>query len=261
MKPKYDQIGTNYNLTRRADPYLTEQLLSHLQPIQTGRYLDIGCGTGNYTHEFQKKGFSFLGIDPSELMLQEARRKNKQIEWRLGTAENTGLPPTSVDGIIASLTIHHWADLNAAVLELQRVLKRKGNIVIFTATPLQMKGYWLNYFFPKMLADAAKQMPSLEVVTTAMNTNGIQLLKTEPYYIQHDLKDQFLYSGKHNPELYFKPQIRNGISSFAALAKKTEVDQGLAQLREAIDSGAIDDIIKSYENDFGDYLFILGQKQ
>ena len=261
MGIKYDQIGTNYNLTRKADPYLTRQLLSHLQPAQTGRYLDIGCGTGNYTHEFQKKGFSFIGIDPSELMLQEARQKNKQIEWRLGAAENTGLPPTSVDGILASLTIHHWADLNAAFLELQRVLKPKGNIVIFTATSQQMKGYWLNHFFPKMLADAAKQMPSLEAVTTAMNTNGIQLLKTEPYFIQPDLEDQFLYSGKHNPILYFKPQIRNGISSFAALANKKEVDQGLAQLKEAIDIGAIDDIIKSYENDFGDYLFVLGQKQ
>ena len=107
MKPKYDNIGIGYNLTRKADRYLTEQLLHHLQPSSTGLYLDIGCGTGNYTHALQQKGLNFIGIDPSPLMLEKAKSQNEQITWQLGFAENTGLPETSVDGIIGSLPIHH----------------------------------------------------------------------------------------------------------------------------------------------------------
>lgn len=55
MKAKYDHIGINYNTTRKADRYLTEKLCEYLNPKLNGLYLDIGCGTGNYTNEFQKK--------------------------------------------------------------------------------------------------------------------------------------------------------------------------------------------------------------
>ncbi len=260
MEVKYDKIGTDYNLTRKADKYLTEQLLHHLKPTKGKKYLDIGCGTGNYTNKLQKNGFQFIGIDPSKQMLGKAKLKNNEIEWKIGSAENIGLPQNFVDGIIASLTIHHWANLKNGFLELHKVLKPNGRIVIFTSTPKQMKGYWLNHYFPKMLSDSIIQMPTLESVGTAMKDSGIELLGIDKYFIKPDLQDQFLYCGKQNPELYFDEQVRHGISSFSSLANRTEVKQGLSELRKDIDSGMIKDIIKNHENDFGDYLYIIGKK-
>ncbi|WP_299363145.1 class I SAM-dependent methyltransferase [Winogradskyella sp.] len=257
MSTKYNKIGINYNQTRKADPYLTDRLLKHLNPIKNGLYLDIGCGTGNYTIALQEKGVQFIGIDPSIEMLQKAQLKNKAIKWQIGTAEKTGLPPESVDGIIATLTIHHWTNLSRAFSELQYVLKPNGKVVIFTSTPKQMKGYWLNHYFPKMLSDSILQMPSLEAIEEAMTSSGLRITATETYNIKPDLRDHFLYCGKQNPELYFDENIRYGISSFSALANKTEVETGLVTLRNDIDSGKIDRIIKSYENDFGDYLYII----
>jgi ubiquinone/menaquinone biosynthesis C-methylase UbiE len=260
MEVKYDKIGTDYNLSRKADKFLTEQLLYHLKPTKNGKYLDIGCGTGNYTNEFQKKGFQFIGIDPSEKMLKKAKAKNKDIDWKIGSAENTGLAGNFVNGIIGSLTIHHWTDLKSGFMELNRVLKPEGKIVIFTSTPKQMKGYWLNHYFPKMLSDSMIQMPTLESVKTAMKDSRIKFSETDKYFIKPDLQDQFLYCGKQNPELYFDDQIRNGISSFSSLANRKEVEKGLLELRRDIDSGKINEIIKSYENDFGDYIYIIGKK-
>jgi ubiquinone/menaquinone biosynthesis C-methylase UbiE len=260
MEVKYDKIGIDYNLTRKADKYLTEQLLYHLQPTKNGKYLDIGCGTGNYTNELQKNGFDFIGIDPSELMLEKAKAKNDKIDWKIGLAENTGLPENFVDGIIGSLTIHHWTDLKIGFSELNSVLKPNGRIVIFTSTPKQMKGYWLNHYFPKMLSDSIIQMPTLEKVKAAMTDSGIEFLETHKYFIKPDLEDQFLYCGKQNPELYFDEQIRHGISSFSSLSNRTEVNNGLLELRKDIDSGKVEKIIESYENDFGDYLYIIGKK-
>ena len=260
MEVKYDKIGVDYNLTRKADKYLTEQLLYHLQPTKNGKYLDIGCGTGNYTNELQKNGFDFIGIDPSELMLEKAKLKNDKIDWKIGSAENTGLSENFVDGIIGSLTIHHWTDLKIGFSELNKVLKPNGRIVIFTSTPKQMKGYWLNHYFPKMLSDSIIQMPTLEKVEKAMTESGIELIESHKYFIKHDLEDQFLYCGKQNPELYFNEQIRHGISSFSSLSNRIEVENGLLELRKDIDSGKIQEIVKSYENDLGDYLYIIGKK-
>lgn len=260
MSTKYNKIGINYNQTRKADSYLTEQLLKHLNPNKKGLYLDIGCGTGNYTSELQNRGFKFIGIDPSIEMLQKAQAKNQNIEWKIGSAEKTDLPQQSIDGIIGTLTIHHWSNLARAFSELAYILKPEGKIVLFTSTPKQMKGYWLNHYFPKMLEDSIVQMPSLKTIEEAMDNARLKITSTENYNIKPDLKDQFLYCGKQNPELYFDESIRHGISSFSALANLEEVERGLNQLRLDIDSGEINSVIKSYENNLGDYLYIIAEK-
>jgi len=219
MKIKYDEIGKEYNLTRKADSLLTENLIKFLAPKTEGIYLDIGCGTGNYTDKFHKRGFRFIGIDPSERMLKKAKNKNSEIDWRIGSAENTGLPPNCVDGIIGSLTIHHWTNLSRGFKGLHSVL-----------------------------------------ITRIMKNAGFEITKLEDYFIQPDLEDKFLYCGKHNPEQYFDEQIRNGISSFSSLSNKVEVDKGLSELRLDITTGKIKEIIRSYENQLGDYKYIIGKK-
>ncbi|MEM1119647.1 MAG: methyltransferase domain-containing protein [Bacteroidota bacterium] len=257
---KYNKIGKDYNLTRRADKQLTENLIKYLAPTKTGTYLDIGCGTGSYTIELEKRGYAFIGIDPSERMLQAAIDRNNTIDWKIGTAENTGLSRESVDGIIASLTIHHWENLGLAFEELYAVLKPAGRIVIFTSTLKQMKGYWLNHYFPRMLKNSILQMPSLVKVQSALVKAGFSEIKTKKYFIQPNLADKFLYCGKHNPKIYLDQQIRNGISSFAAIANQMEVKKGLYELAAAIEAGEIQKIIDEYENQLGDYLYIIAKK-
>ncbi|MEN1786142.1 MAG: class I SAM-dependent methyltransferase [Bacteroidota bacterium] len=260
MDAKYDHIGKNYDATRRADPYITKQLIKHLHPTATGIYLDIGCGTGNYTHELQTRGFSCIGIDPSIKMLEKAKQRNKHVTWQKGTAAQMSLTNSTVDGIMACLTIHHWEDIKQSFQELYRVAKSPSRLVIFTATPKQMQGYWLNYYFPKMLADASKQMPGLKTIYQVIRESGFTVVATEKYNVQPNLKDWFLCCGKQHPERYLKEHIRNGISSFAALANQEEVTHGLAQLRKDIALGKIEKLTKSYENDMGDYLFIVCEK-
>ncbi len=261
MDALYDKIGINYNETRKADAYLCDRLFQKLAPRPAGTYLDIGCGTGNYAHELQKRGLKIIGIDPSREMLDKAKQKNPHISWRSGHAEKTLLDAASVDGITAFLTTHQWSDLRAAFAEMARVLKPGGRMVIFTSTPVQMRGYWLNHYFPKMLEDSINQMPALEVVEAAMHKAGLEIAETEKYFVRPDLEDAFLYCGKHRPHLYFRPEIRRGISTFAALANREEVSKGLADLEKDINSGDIEKIIAKYENGDGDYLFVTAVKK
>lgn len=151
MEVKYDKIGTGYNSTRKADPYLTDRLFYLLRPQNDKLYLDIGCGTGNYTCVLADKGLNIIGVEPSVQMLNEAKSRNQNIKWKNGTAEQIPAGDKTFDGIIATLTIHHWTDIKKAFFELNRVLADNGRIIIFTSTPEQMKAYWLNHYFPKML--------------------------------------------------------------------------------------------------------------
>ncbi len=261
MEIKYDEIGTGYNATRQADPYLAEKLFHLLKPKKDKLYLDIGCGTGNYTNALANKDIEFIGVEPSEKMLNEAKMRNQNVTWLKGTAEQIPTDSKVFDGIIATLTIHHWTDLTQAFNELNRVLSDAGRIVIFTSTSVQMQGYWLNHYFPKMLKSSIAQMPSLDKIKKAIEKADLKISGIEKYFVRDDLQDCFLYVGKNRPDHYFKVQIRNGISSFSDLANIEEVNQGLIKLRSDMENNTFADIKMKYENNLGDYLFIVVDKE
>ena len=259
MQAKYDRIGKSYNQTRKADPYISSRLWYHLQSAMPGQCLDIGCGTGNYTIALHQKGIDFIGVDPSHQMLATAQSRPFDIDWRQGVAEHLPLNNESVCAVLASLTLHHWTSLTQGFQEAARVLQKDGKLVIFTATPRQMDGYWLNHYFPKMLAKSKTQMPSFEHVQNSLQRSGFQVIQTEKYFVRDDQADLFLYAGKNRPSLYLDEKVRQGISSFSDLANAREVEEGLQRLANDIESGAHLALRQQYQNQEGDYLFITAQ--
>ncbi len=258
---KYDRIGLTYNQTRKADPFLVTRMCELLNPEPGEQFLDIGCGTGNYTLELAKHNMQVVGIDPSNEMLEKARTRNKEIDWRQGVAENIQLPDSSQHGVLAWLTTHHWSDIDQGFREIYRILRPGGRLLIFTSTPEQMEHYWLHHYFPKMMGASGMKMQPELALTSSLIKAGFYMKKTEPYFVKADLQDLFLQCGKSNPEVYFKEEIRNGISSFSDVANAQEVKVGLEKLRNDIDSGAFIEVVKDYpDKRFGDYLFLLAVK-
>jgi len=260
LEAVYDQIGPGYNITRQADPYIAGKLLELLAPKNDAAYLDIGCGTGNYTLALAAARLNFCGVEPSNKMLDVARSRSSDITWVEGVAEQLPFAHAHFHGAIATLTIHHWKDLYKAFGELYRVLRSNSRLVIFTATPEQMQGYWLNYYFPAMMESSMRQMPSFETVNSALVAAGFVIIQAEQYLVKDELQDLFLYAGKNKPELYFDESIRAGISSFSALANAAEVQRGLAKLRGDIDSGRFNCIRSKFMHSAGDYLFLIAHK-
>jgi SAM-dependent methyltransferase len=193
-------------------------------------------------------------------MISEAKKRSSNVDWRIGSAEETHLESNSIDGLIGFLTIHHWSSLKKGFLELNRILENDGRIVLFTSTTEQMDGYWLNHYFPKMLEDSKKQMSPFSIVNDTLIKSGFKIIGTEKYFVRPDLKDHFLYCGKYKPGLYLKQEIRNGITSFSDIARRKEIETGLMQLKKDVRSGKILNIISKFENDNGDYIFIIAKK-
>jgi SAM-dependent methyltransferase len=256
----YDRIGRDYDTTRQADPEIARRLLHHLEPRTNGLYLDVACGTGNYTTALANAGLRMVGADQSARMLGDAARKARHVIWIRADAEALPFADGAFDGAICTLAIHHFHSLRPAFREVARVLKH-GCFVVFTAGRDQMRRYWLNEYFPRAMARSIEQMPDLAAVREALHQAGLRIVAEDPFEVTPKLQNFFLYSGKHRPELYLDARIRAGISTFARLAEESEVREGCARLSEDISSGRVAQVVERYRHDGGDYLFVVAETE
>ncbi len=255
MTNVYDQIGDTYDTTRSADPEIVALLADKLN-LGVGHYVDIGCGTGNYTVALKEMSGIWTGLEPSTLMLDLARAKTDSIEWIQGSAESIPLPDHSLSGAISTFTIHHFTNLELALTDVDRVLKPGATLVIATATPEQTSNYWLTHYFPKMMAQDAEQLPSIKQIEACLTATSLQIADIEPFHITRETKDFFFYSGKHRPGMYLSENIRRGMSPFRMLITEEELTKGLAELERDIKNGAIEEVTAACNSVLGDYCFI-----
>ncbi|MBC8087955.1 MAG: methyltransferase domain-containing protein [Phycisphaerae bacterium] len=252
----YNRIGIGYDNTRRADPYIAGRLASLLRPDHGGRYLDVACGTGNYSAALcNLSGASWFGCDQSLQMLRAAFEKDAGVSWSAANVEHLPFASGTFSGAICTNALHHFSDLARVLTDLRRLLTTGARCVVFSATREQMQRYWLNEYFPDAMARSAATMPTEAALLRAANEAGIVLRSREPYHIQPDLLDHFLYSGKHDPARYLDRSVRAAISTFAAHAAQDEVARGCQRLAMDIHSGRFDDIAMTYQNSGGDYAF------
>jgi len=61
--------------------------------IHDGLVVDLGCGSGLWAEQLIKRGFDVVGIDISEAMIQLARRRAPQAEFRVASLFQASIPP------------------------------------------------------------------------------------------------------------------------------------------------------------------------
>ncbi|MGH7948341.1 MAG: class I SAM-dependent methyltransferase, partial [Candidatus Binataceae bacterium] len=154
---------------------------------------------------------------------------------------------------------HHMSDPVAAFREVARTLTAGAHFVILNSNAEQTSRYWLNEYFPLAMRKAIAQYKRIEAAD-ALRAAGLRVVREEPYEVADDLQDQFLYIGKHRPQMYLDPTVRAGISFFADPPDSNEVERGVAQLGADIKSGRIREVMFSYAHDGGDYVFTVARK-
>lgn len=259
MQTVYNTIGKTYDITRKADPLLAAKLLSLLNPHKKGHYLDVGCGSGNYTQTIHATGYKITGIDISDEMLGKAKQKYPEINWVQGDAKSLPFASNHYDGATCFLATHHIKDIETSFKEVHRVIG-SGNFVIFTSFPEQMQPWWLNRYFPELMRLATELMHSKEQLMESLDHAGFRNIRTDIYHVDNALQDWFLQSGKYRPEIYLDPAVRAGISTFALKHGHDEILTGCEKLRQDIESGVIQSIISDHESPLGDYVFLTGTK-
>lgn len=130
MNIDFGLTATDYAQHRAGFPdSLFDQLLGRGIGLSSQTVVDLGTGTGTLARGFAARGCKVIGIDPAAPLLEQARRLSVEqgltAEFRLGTAESTGLESESVEVVTAG-QCWHWFDGPKAAREVGRILKPGG---------------------------------------------------------------------------------------------------------------------------------------
>jgi ubiquinone/menaquinone biosynthesis C-methylase UbiE len=180
---EYDltDIPVSYDRARALTPEALSiwknLLTSDVDPAAISRVVDVGCGTGRFSKLLAVQfGCRIIGVDPSEKMLAEARRKltRRDVVFLKGSGEALPLPESSIDLEFMSMVYHHFADKAAVVRESQRVLRPGGDVCIRNST--RDTDFPHRRFFPTMESLIASDLPSRQEINAAFEEGGFTVL-------------------------------------------------------------------------------------
>lgn len=178
---------------------------------QSGRMLDIGCGTGDFLLYCRQNTWQISGVEPD----QGARKIAEELLGeKIFSVNETNLWANSMFDLITMWhVLEHVSNLNKQFIELHRLLKKGGKLVL--ALPNFQSddaGYykenWAAWDVPRHLYHFNE-----EVITQIASKYGFELLHSLPmkwdsYYVSL-LSEQ----SKGSPFSIFRASIRGYISN------------------------------------------------
>lgn len=94
--------------------------------------VDFGCGPGVAVRLAASHGARVVGVDPSAEMIKAARvltRSRSQATYIQAGVEDVDAPEGWADIVWSLSTVHHWADLDAGLATVKKLLKPGGQFL------------------------------------------------------------------------------------------------------------------------------------
>lgn len=101
-----------------------------------GRFLDAGCGTGDFVPDLAARGGDVVALDFAEEMVEQSKRRigaaidDRRVQFVVGDVTDLQFEDASFDAIIGVGLIEYLADPDAAFRQMFRVLKPGGNLIV-----------------------------------------------------------------------------------------------------------------------------------
>jgi SAM-dependent methyltransferase len=104
-----------------------------------GKLLEIGSGPGRLAVRLAREapGMTLTGVDISDAMVERAARRaagaglSERVRFKVGDVAAMPLPDGEFDGVVSTLSLHHWPEPTHGLAEIHRVLKPGGEAQIY----------------------------------------------------------------------------------------------------------------------------------
>ena len=140
IAPTYDTL--NHRLSWNIDKGWRRKAIKQLEPFAPKTLLDVATGTGDFAIQACQMldGVHVTGIDISEGMMDVGRKKvnelglTERIAFEREDCTRLSYPDTTFDAVTAAFGIRNFADLDAGLREMCRVLRPGGHLSIVELT-------------------------------------------------------------------------------------------------------------------------------
>ena len=117
------------NVKRREEYRIMAPFLERLP--RNARLLDGGCGLGNWTVYFSKRGYSVLGMDVAGETVEKLQEIFPDVDFLVGDIRNTGLEAKSFDCVFSWGVFEHFEEgVHPCIREAFRLLKPGGYLFV-----------------------------------------------------------------------------------------------------------------------------------
>jgi len=108
------------------------EIINRVISANPKKILDVGCGTGNVLIKLSSnEELSLYGLDISENMIGIAKKNlGNKAELKVGDSEYMPWEDNFFDVIVCNASFHHYPNPEKVLLEMRRVLKSKGTLII-----------------------------------------------------------------------------------------------------------------------------------
>jgi len=140
------QIHEEWESVYRASGYqsdfndrMMDRIVGLLKPPPESLFLDAGCGIGDHSARIGRHGLRCIGVDISDAILEDARRKisrdglDGMISFQTEKLEQLSFPDEHFDFVHCRGVLMHIPEWERALRELCRVLKPGGKLVLIEA--------------------------------------------------------------------------------------------------------------------------------
>jgi ubiquinone/menaquinone biosynthesis C-methylase UbiE len=111
----------------RARPTYPRAAAQWIVGQEAATVLELGAGTGKLTQQLVDLGHGVLATDPDQAMLDRLKRNLPEVSTLTASAEELPVGDHGFDAVEAAQAFH-WFDLDRALPEVARALKRGGRL-------------------------------------------------------------------------------------------------------------------------------------
>jgi SAM-dependent methyltransferase len=125
----FSAVAANYSRFRPTYPAALFDWIAATAPARQSVW-DCACGTGQASGPLADRFVHVIATDASAEQIAQAP-PHRNIEWRLASAEASGLADASVDAVTIAQALH-WFDLPRFWVEVRRVVRPGGLMAAWT---------------------------------------------------------------------------------------------------------------------------------
>jgi ubiquinone/menaquinone biosynthesis C-methylase UbiE len=134
MNKEYNWMAKGYDTFMTIFPLWKKWIKKIIPHIEGDKILEVSFGSGYLMTQYASDEYEIYGIDYNEKMLEITENKIKKLnitaKLSQGNVEKLPFPDDTFDTVINTMAFTGYPDGDKAMIELKRVLKRGGKLLL-----------------------------------------------------------------------------------------------------------------------------------